>query len=298
VAVGSRSLPFFGVVLPRPDHYRDRHRFRYRKNRSSDDGFCKGEAFSLNGQVVPVLFLIFNPPGLRQGGFLFLPWWYPRCWGRNLVSDSTFLFRAVIFDCDGVMFDSKDSNVAYYNHILNHFGYPPMGEEDHRYIQMATGEQSVRYLFRNYPEEDEAEAYRRVMDYTQFLDKLRMEPGLDEILFSLKGRVKLAVATNRSTTIHRVLDHFGLSRYFDLVLSSFDVKRPKPDPECLETILDTFFIRREEALYVGDSEIDAETASAAQVPFAAFKNASLRASFHVRSMVELAAVLSSGRRGV
>jgi len=211
------------------------------------------------------------------------------------MDDASFSFRAVIFDCDGVMFDSKDSNIAYYNHILNHFGYPPMTEEDHPYIHMATGEQSVRYLFRHYSEEDEAEQYRRIMDYTRFIPKLKMEPGLDEILFTLKGRVKLAVATNRSTTIKAVLDHFGLTRYFDLVVSSFDVHRPKPDPECLETILARFLVDREEALYVGDSEVDAETAAAAQVPFAAFKNSSLPASFHVDSMAELAAVLSNGK---
>jgi HAD superfamily hydrolase (TIGR01509 family) len=170
-----------------------------------------------------------------------------------------------------------------------------MSEEDHHYIHMATGEQSVRYLFRDYPDQDEAEKYRRIMDYTQFIDKLKMEPGLEEILFSLKGRVKLAVATNRSITINTVLDHFGLTRYFDAVISSFDVKRPKPDPECLEAILERFLVPRQEALYVGDSEVDAQTASAACVPFAAFKNSSLTASFHVRSMAELAAVLINGR---
>jgi HAD superfamily hydrolase (TIGR01509 family) len=163
---------------------------------------------------------------------------------------------------------------------------------------MATGEQSVRYLFRNYPEQDKAQEYRRVMDYTQFIGRLKMEPGLDDILFSLKGRVKLAVATNRSTTINRVLDHFGLTIYFDMVVSSFDVKHPKPDPECLEAILEKFLINPEDALYVGDSDVDAETASAARVPFAAFKNSSLRASFHVCSMTELAAVLNNGKRGI
>ena len=34
--------------------------------------------------------------------------------------------RVVIFDCDGVMFDSKRANEAYYNHILAHFGKPQM----------------------------------------------------------------------------------------------------------------------------------------------------------------------------
>jgi phosphoglycolate phosphatase len=207
------------------------------------------------------------------------------------MNDAAVLFQAVIFDCDGVMFDSKESNIDYYNHILNYFDYPPMSVEDHRYIHMATGEQSVRYLFRNYPEQDEAENYRRIMDYTRFIGKLKIEPGLEEILVSLKGRAKLAVATNRSTTIKPVLGHFGLTEYFDAVISSFDVKHPKPDPECLEIILDRFSLHRKEALYVGDSEVDAETASAAGVSFAAFRNLSLPASFHVTSMAELSAVM-------
>ena len=203
-------------------------------------------------------------------------------------------FRAVILDCDGVMFDSMDSNIAYYNHILEHFGHPPMSPEDYPVIQMATGEQSVRHLFRDYPEEDEAENYRRVMDYSPFITSLRIEPGLTDLLSALNGRCKLAVATNRSTTIKGVLEHFGLIQYFDEVMSSLDVKRPKPDPECLLTLLDRFSLKPFEALYVGDSEVDAQTASAAGVPFAAFRNPSLDAAFHVGSMPELGDVVTAG----
>ena len=35
-------------------------------------------------------------------------------------------FRAVILDCDGVMFDSREANRAYYNAVLSHFGRPPL----------------------------------------------------------------------------------------------------------------------------------------------------------------------------
>ena len=207
------------------------------------------------------------------------------------MTESEISYRAVIFDCDGVMFDSEDSNIAYYNHILHRFGYPSMPREDYPIIQMVTGEQTVRHLFRDYPEQDEAENYRRLMDYTPFIDKLQMEPGLVELLIRLRGRCRLAVATNRSTTVGAVLERFRLADYFDLVVSAFDVKRPKPDPECLLKILDRFSISAHEALFVGDSKVDAETAAAAGVPFAAFKNPSLKAPLHVRSMTELASVV-------
>ena len=37
--------------------------------------------------------------------------------------------KLVIFDCDGVMFDSKNANRVYYNHMLEKFGHPPMDAE-------------------------------------------------------------------------------------------------------------------------------------------------------------------------
>ena len=43
------------------------------------------------------------------------------------------IFEAVIFDCDGVMFDTTEANMAYYNHILKHFGKPSMTPEQYLY---------------------------------------------------------------------------------------------------------------------------------------------------------------------
>ena len=39
---------------------------------------------------------------------------------------------AVIFDCDGVMLDSRQANINFYNHLLDHFSLPPMREESDR----------------------------------------------------------------------------------------------------------------------------------------------------------------------
>ena len=37
--------------------------------------------------------------------------------------------KAIVFDCDGVIFDSREANKAYYNAILKNIGLPPMNEE-------------------------------------------------------------------------------------------------------------------------------------------------------------------------
>jgi HAD superfamily hydrolase (TIGR01509 family) len=199
-------------------------------------------------------------------------------------------FAAVIFDCDGVMFDSRQCNINFYNHLLSRFGLPLLREEQVGYIHMASADESIRYIFKGTPYLEQALAYRYQIDYAPFIRDMIPEPGLKELLTRLKPRFRLAVATNRSNTIRKVLDSFGLSEYFDMVVSSLDVTRPKPHPESLFKILGFFSIRPGRALYVGDSTVDAETAKAASVPFAAYKNRNLDAAFHVEQLLDIASV--------
>ncbi len=199
-------------------------------------------------------------------------------------------FAAVIFDCDGVMFDSRRSNINFYNHLLSHFGLPLLRDEQAAYIHMATADESVRCIFRGTPYLEQALAYRFQMDYTPFIQDMVPEPGLRELLALLKPSCGLAVATNRSNTIQKVLESYGLADTFDIVVCSLDVTRPKPHPESLFKILDFFSIRPDQALYVGDSTVDAETAKAASVPFVAYKNKNLDAAFHVEQLLDIASV--------
>jgi phosphoglycolate phosphatase len=200
---------------------------------------------------------------------------------------------AVIFDCDGVMFDSRQSNIHFYNHLLARFGLPPMTENKIAYVHMSTADESIRHIFEGTPYTEQALAYRWEMDYTPFIKSMIMEPCLREVLESLKPLFGLAVATNRSNTIGKVLDMNGLSGYFDIVVSSMDVKNPKPHPESLWTILRFFAIDAQQAVYIGDSPVDFETARAASVPFIAYKNMSLEADFHAERMRDILSLLKA-----
>jgi phosphoglycolate phosphatase len=198
---------------------------------------------------------------------------------------------AVIFDCDGVMFDSKLANIRFYSHIAGHFGLGPLGEADVEFVHMHTADESLRHIFRENPHLEEALAYRLTMDYAPFISYMVMEPGLEELLRDLKPYVRLAVATNRSNTIGKVLEGNGLSRYFDIVVSSLDVTHPKPHPECVKKILDYFELPADRSFYVGDSLVDEQTAKAAGVCFISYKNRSLQATFHVDHMEEISSII-------
>jgi HAD superfamily hydrolase (TIGR01509 family) len=209
---------------------------------------------------------------------------------KAIETECVNAFSAVVFDCDGVMFESRQANINFYNHLLAHFGLPLLREEQVAYIHMATADESIRYVFKGTPYLEQALAYRLQVDYTPFVRDMVPEPGLKELLALLKPRCGLAVATNRSNTIEKVIEYHGLAGYFDIVVSSLDVARPKPHPESLLKILDFFSIRPDQALYVGDSSVDAETAKAASVPFVAYKNKNLDAAFHVEQLLDIASV--------
>ena len=199
--------------------------------------------------------------------------------------------RAVVFDCDGVMFDSRQANIHYYNHMLHHFDLPPMTGAAVDFVHSHTADESIQHIFQGTPLVKEAMAYRWEVDYTPFIQDMIMEPGLKELLEWLKPRFGLAVATNRSNTIGEVLKTRGLTGFFDLVVSSLDVKHPKPHPESLFKILDFFQVGPERILYVGDSAVDEETAKRAGVPFIAYRNKALKAYRHVGTMAEIRDVL-------
>jgi HAD superfamily hydrolase (TIGR01509 family) len=156
---------------------------------------------------------------------------------------------------------------------------------------MSTADDSVRHIFRGSPFLEQAQAYSMEMDFRPFIREMIMEPGLKDLLHRLKPLVGLAVATNRSNTIDKVLAWHGLEGFFDIVVSALDVLHPKPHPECLHKILGFFGLLPGEALYVGDSVIDEETAQRAGVPFAAYRNPRLRAAYHVDRLEKIAGMV-------
>ncbi len=200
--------------------------------------------------------------------------------------------KVVIFDCDGVMFDTAKANIAFYNQILVHFHKPEMTPEQFTYTHMHTVDEGIAYLFEDEKMHDAAQVYRKAMSYLPFIKHMKMEPYLIPVLNKLRSNeYKTAIATNRTDTMDRVLEEHGLEGYFDLVVSAGDVERPKPYPDQLIRIMKHFDIEPFQALYIGDSELDEQASIAARVPFVGFKNTTLSAEYHIKSMKEIEDIL-------
>jgi HAD superfamily hydrolase (TIGR01549 family) len=199
--------------------------------------------------------------------------------------------KVVAFDCDGVMFDSREANRAYYNHLLERFSRPAMTADQLDYVHMHTVDESLRHLFPDPAACDAANDYRISVGYQPFLRYMSMEPGLVPLLEAIRPAYKTAVATNRTDTMARVLSDNHIDHLFDLVVCALDVEHPKPHPESLNKVVDHFSVSPDEVVYVGDSAVDEMAASAANVPFVAYRNPALSARLHIRHLAELHGIL-------
>ncbi|MCP4024221.1 MAG: HAD family hydrolase [Desulfobacteraceae bacterium] len=200
--------------------------------------------------------------------------------------------KAVVFDCDGVMFDTATANRKYYDEVLAKFKKPPLTNEQFVKVHMMTVKVAIEYLFPE--EEDLAKIFNclKNIGYKKFIKYMSMEEGLRELLSQLKqsGMIR-GVATNRTNTMEKVLADYDLEGDFEVVITAAKVERPKPDPEGLNVILDQFNLDSREMIFVGDSEYDQVAAQRANTWFVAFKNADLKADFSVKTMDEIAGIL-------
>jgi len=202
------------------------------------------------------------------------------------------MLQLIIFDCDGVMFDSRTANRLYYNQLLAHFGRPEMDEEEVAYVHMHNAKNSVEHIFRRFSDQDmdTVASYCKSLDYSPFFRFMQMEKDLIEFLEYAKTRYHLAISTNRTTTLQSLLKKFNLLQYFGKIMTAENSPKPKPAPDALYEILKHFNCQVDEAIYIGDSIIDRQHTKAAGIRLIAFKNPDLPAEFHVSSFMQICAL--------
>jgi len=182
--------------------------------------------------------------------------------------------RCVIYDCDGVLFDSIEANMRLYNDLCSAVGRIPLKEEEIKYVHSHTVYEALHFIFgqENGLEKRALESLKQI-DLREYIVYLKMEPYLLQILNLLKANgIIRVINTNRTTSMKHIMERFHLWPFFDMVVTALDVKNPKPHPESIEKIVQKLNLNKEETVFVGDSEVDQQTAKSAGIKFIAYKN--------------------------
>ncbi|NPV08459.1 MAG: HAD family hydrolase [Anaerolineae bacterium] len=182
-------------------------------------------------------------------------------------------YRAVVFDFDYTLVDSSEGILDCISYALDQLGLPAVSAEracrtiglslPEIFVELAGTEQAARSdefgrLFVDRADRVMNEMTRLYPEARAAIEEL-LECGLRLGIVSTKYRYR----------IERFLESEGLRTAFAVVVGREDVPVPKPDPYGLVDAIARLGVVRQQALYVGDSVVDAETASRAGVDFVA-----------------------------
>jgi phosphoglycolate phosphatase len=171
--------------------------------------------------------------------------------------------RALIFDLDGTIIDSKRDLIHSVNAMLREMRRAELAEETiSGYIGHGAPQLVSRALGEGASEEELDRAVKFFLGYYEDhkMDTTCAYPGVAETLEKLSV-MPMAILTNKPVRISvRLLNSMGLSKHFRAVYGGNSFKTKKPDPLGAKTILGEFHTAPEEALLIGDSEVDIQTA--------------------------------------
>lgn len=178
--------------------------------------------------------------------------------------------RCVVFDMDGTLTETNRLIFDSFNFIVKKYRGHTMPDHE---ITALFGPPEEGALARIV---DESQLEAAMKEYLEFYRNnhgslARLIPGMKDVLDDIreKGRY-LALFTGKGThTTSITLEEFGLTEYFDLVVTGNDVREHKPSAEGLRKILRHFHLKPEEVLMVGDAVADVKAAKEAGIPIAA-----------------------------
>jgi phosphoglycolate phosphatase len=178
----------------------------------------------------------------------------------------------IVFDLDGTLVDSLGDLHRALNLTLAEFRCGPLAlAKVQSMVGDGVGQLVSRALEAAACEADPQEAVARYLAHYEAdpVAHTKVYPGVRATLEAFRqAGIPLALLTNKLTrSTQLVLERLDLARYFSRVVSGDSLGFRKPDPRVLLALLASFSARAAESLMVGDSEVDADTARAAGVPF-------------------------------
>ncbi|ABX43470.1 HAD family hydrolase [Lachnoclostridium phytofermentans] len=179
--------------------------------------------------------------------------------------------KTVIFDLDGTLLNTLEDLKDSVNATLSTYGYPERSLEE---VRQFVGNGVARLMELAVPEQLDNEKSKEVLEcfkvhYARNCDnKTKPYDGILTLLSSLKNQgYHLAIVSNKFDAAVKDLNQLYFSNYIEVAIGQREGVRKKPYPDTVNIALKELGSCVEEALYIGDSEVDIETAKNAGLKF-------------------------------
>ncbi|MBR4858334.1 MAG: HAD family hydrolase [Clostridia bacterium] len=178
--------------------------------------------------------------------------------------------KAVLFDLDGTLTDTLDDLTSSVNFALSELGFPRRSRDE---VRSFVGNGVRRLINLSVPcgtsetlSEKCLNVFKAHYEKTSCVNTKPYD-GINEVLETLKNRgIKTAVVTNK---VHWAAEDI-VNRFFgmliDMTVGQIDGVAQKPAPDGIFSVLERMNVAKENAVYVGDSEVDCITARNAGIP--------------------------------
>jgi phosphoglycolate phosphatase len=177
-------------------------------------------------------------------------------------------FNLIIFDLDGVIIDSTHDLVSAAQYTLGRVGSSDPGFS---FLRNCIGGGARNLLLHSLDEDKKDRVEDALTIFREYYERncvnaTRLYPGVKDVLTFYSGHKSLAVATFKiRAATQRILAELGVLHLFNAIVTADDVQRPKPDPQCVESILQSLRCSAEETILIGDTPTDVQTAKNAGI---------------------------------
>lgn len=180
------------------------------------------------------------------------------------------MIKAIAFDLDGTLINAYPAVEESINFLMKRFGLPVIdGDVIKRTVGL--GDRNLVEAFVGSGHIEEAMPVYREYHAQALLRGSSFLPGARQTLEDLKAQgYRLGIASNRPKRFSLiVMEHLGMVHFFDRILCGDELERAKPHPDILLQLMREWNLSNEEMLFVGDMDVDVQTAKNAKVPMVA-----------------------------
>jgi len=172
----------------------------------------------------------------------------------------------ILFDLDGTLIDSTDAIVSTFHHSFEVQNYPHASDED--IIALIGYPLDIMYRELGVPKDrvwsfvgTYKEKYREISTI-----KTKLLPDAVEAIEKASKFAELGIVTTKTGKYSiALMEHFGLMKYFKVLIGYEDVKNPKPHQDPILKALDSFDTKDKEIWMIGDTKLDLISAKNAEI---------------------------------